>query len=560
MATSKKRCAVYTRKSTEEGLDQDFNSLDAQAEACRAYILSQAGEGWRAIEQAYSDGGISGGHMDRPGLQALIADIEAGKVDVVVVYKVDRLTRSLSDFAKLVDVFDKHDVSFVSVTQSFNTTTSMGRLTLNVLLSFAQFEREVTAERIRDKIAASKKRGQWIGGFVPIGYDNVDTKLVVNPEEARTVRYVMERYVALASVPKLLRELERDGYRTKRRVFRNGRVSGGQPFSSGHLYHFLRNPVYIGKIRHKENVYPGQHEPIIDQDLWNQVQESLKRNAPKRRRSINIKSKSPLTGLIYGTDGKRLTPVHHRKPDGRRYGYYVSVSLVEGKKDDGTKLRLSSKHLESSIFGKVEELLADTAKLMDVTSLNGLTTYDVATLEGYAKSQANRLKAIDKDEKRKAVIDLIERIEINPDQLKIRLRWDGLVPADFQAPDMSGSIELAYPLEMKRRGIETRMIIGGQSVKEPDQSLIKLIATARSWYAGLKDGTYPSPGSIAEIEKVDRSDISRTLMLAFLSPSIIKDIINGRQPEDLTAQKLKRFSGSLPLDWNEQRIFLGMTS
>ncbi|GLQ24217.1 hypothetical protein GCM10007853_20910 [Algimonas ampicilliniresistens] len=267
MSQTKMRCAVYTRKSTEEGLDQAFNSLDAQAESCSAYILSQAGEGWTSTGQVYSDGGISGGHMERPGLLAMIADIEAGQIDIVVVYKVDRLTRSLADFAKLVDVFDKHEVSFVSITQAFNTTTSMGRLTLNVLLSFAQFEREVTAERIRDKIAASKKRGQWMGGLPPLGYDNINKQLVVNELEAKTVRHIMIRYVDLGSVRKLKGELDRDGYLTKLRTTKKQSQLGGKPFSRGHLYKLLSNPIYIGKIRHKGEVYAGQHDPIIATSL-----------------------------------------------------------------------------------------------------------------------------------------------------------------------------------------------------------------------------------------------------------------------------------------------------
>lgn len=558
MAETRQRCAVYTRKSTEEGLDQDFNSLDAQAEACRAYILSQAGEGWAALDHTYSDGGISGGHMDRPGLQELITDIEAGQVDIVVVYKVDRLTRSLSDFAKLVDVFDRYEVSFVSVTQSFNTTTSMGRLTLNVLLSFAQFEREVTAERIRDKIAASKKRGQWIGGLVSIGYDTRNKKLVVNEDEARTVRHIMTRYVALGSVQKLKLELGRAGYVSKERISKNGRVSGGLPFQTGNLYHILRNPIYIGKIRHKNKVYDGQHEPIIDQELWDQVQQTLIGNAPKRRRSSNIRTKRLFTGLIYGTGGERLTPVHSRKTNGRRYGYYISTSLRNGQADDGTKLRLSAKHLEASVVGQIKALLSDTARLMDTAELENLTPHQVALLRDNAKNLIERLEHRNRDAVRGAIHELVERIEIDPGELRISLRREGILPADIDEGGSNELIDLSYPLEMKRRGIETKLIIGGQSIEAPDQDLIKLIATARSWYAGLKDGTYPSPGSIAEIENVDRSDISRTLMLAFLAPSIVKDILMGRQPADLTVRKLRRLSGNLPLDWPEQRVFLGM--
>ena len=270
------RCAVYTRKSSEEGLEQDFNSLQAQREACEAFIKSQAGEGWRLVKTAYDDGGISGGTMERPALQRLLSDIDEGRIDVVVVYKVDRLTRSLADFAKMVEIFDAHHVSFVSITQQFNTTTSMGRLTLNVLLSFAQFEREVTGERIRDKIAASKKKGMWMGGFCSLGYDIRDRRLVVNQEESKLVRHIYKRYLELGSVRLLKRDLDRRGVVSKIRVSKNGTRSGGRPFSRGALYELLANPIYIGEIRHKKVRHPGQHEAIVDRQTWEKVQRRLR--------------------------------------------------------------------------------------------------------------------------------------------------------------------------------------------------------------------------------------------------------------------------------------------
>jgi site-specific DNA recombinase len=271
-----RRCAVYTRKSSEEGLQQDFNSLHAQREACEAYIRSQASEGWILVKTAYDDGGLSGGNMERPAVQRLLADIRAKRVDVVVVYKVDRLTRSLMDFAKMVEEFDQHGVSFIAVTQQFNTTTSMGRLTLNVLLSFAQFEREVTAERIRDKIAASKRKGMWMGGNLPLGYDVANRKLVINPEEAKTVKLIYERYLELGCVRLLQQDMNKGGIRSKVRVSREGRRSGGQAFSRGALYTLLANPIYVGDIRHKAVNYEGQQEPILDRDLWQKIQQRLK--------------------------------------------------------------------------------------------------------------------------------------------------------------------------------------------------------------------------------------------------------------------------------------------
>lgn len=568
MTTSRKRCAVYTRKSTEDGLDQDFNSLDAQGESCRAYILSQAGEGWTALDTAFDDGGISGGHMDRPGLQALIADIEAGLIDIVVVYKVDRLTRSLSDFAKLVEVFDRHGVSFVSVTQAFNTTTSIGRLTLNVLLSFAQFEREVTAERIRDKIAASKKRGQWMGGLPPLGYDNVDKKLVTNDAEAKTVRHIMARYIALRSVRKLKDELDREGYVTKRRQTKKENQVGGKPFSRGHLYKLLSNPVYIGKVRHKGEVYDGQHEPIVDQDLWVAVQSTLEDNAPKRRRSINITSNSLLTGLLFDETDQRLTPVYSRKPNGRRYRYYISPSLAKGKADDGAALRLPAEQIEGHVIDRLTDLLSDTPRVINLIDVQDLTPQQVTTIEDRASMIRERLTSGSPNQQRSALINLIDRIHVSPSQLTLKARRSGLVQdhppleateqiARNQTDDI---ITLNYPLRMKRRGVETKLVIGGKTLSEPDPELIKLIAMARSWYAGLKSGEYDSQLAIRTQYKLDKADVSRILNLAFLSPTIVGKIIAGDHPADMTVKSLKLSAAKLHLNWEDQVRFLGMSS
>ena len=325
-----RRCAIYTRKSSEEGLEQDFNSLHAQREACEAFIKSQASEGWKLIKTAYDDGGLSGGTMERPALQRLLADIGEGLVDVVVVYKVDRLTRSLADFAKMVEMFDAHGVSFVAVTQQFNTTTSMGRLTLNVLLSFAQFEREVTGERIRDKIAASKRKGMWMGGVPPLGYDVRERRLVVNPTEANTVRYIYERYLELGCVRQLSKELDERGIVSKVRISKKGIKSGGCRFSRGALYELLANPIYIGEIRHKQERYPGQHEAIVPRELWERVQQRLARQCCCAAANPRpVRSRVPLAGKIFDADGEPLYAQGAAKA-GRRYRYYVSRSLVNG--------------------------------------------------------------------------------------------------------------------------------------------------------------------------------------------------------------------------------------
>ena len=348
--TGKMRCAIYTRKSSEEGLEQAFNSLDAQREACAAFVLSQKHEGWVVLPALYDDGGFSGGTMDRPALQRLLGDIRAGKVDVVVVYKIDRLTRSLFDFAKIVEAFDARGVSFVSITQQFNTTTSMGRLTLNVLLSFAQFEREVAGERIRDKIAASKKKGMWMGGLPSLGYDVQNRKLVVNEEEAGTVVHIFRRYVELRSVRVLQAELDAAGIRSKRRILADGTPFGGQKLSRGALYLMLQNRIYRGEITHKGNAYPAEHQPIVDKVLWDQVQAILAENRVDRATGADAKQPSLLAGLIFDESGERLTPSQvyqatllcEHRVDHKRW--FVSVE----EKELGSNSLLSWSALEST--------------------------------------------------------------------------------------------------------------------------------------------------------------------------------------------------------------------
>jgi site-specific DNA recombinase len=354
-----KRCAIYTRKSSDEGLEQHFNSLDAQREACEAYVLSQAGEGWSALAARYDDGGYSGGTMERPALQSLLADIGRGLVDVVVVYKIDRLTRSLPDFARIVERFDAKEVSFVSVTQAFNTTSSMGRLTLNVLLSFAQFEREVTGERIRDKIAASKAKGLWMGGLAPIGYDlptNGTRVLEVNEAEAATVRHIFERYLAVGSVHRVLEELERDGIRSKRRVSAKGKVTGDQSFSRGAMFHLLQNRVYVGEIVHKGRCHAGQHAGIVEPSTFERVQVKLTRQQGERR--IRRTASSPLAGKLFDAHGNRLTPTHSRNPRGRTYRYYVPARLQRGCKSTGESTRFPKFRVDALISAAANRVSA----------------------------------------------------------------------------------------------------------------------------------------------------------------------------------------------------------
>ena len=324
MAEKIQRCAVYTRKSTEDGLEKEFNSLDAQYEACAAYALSQKHEGWELVSERYDDGGFSGGNMERPGLKRLMADVAAGKVDIILVYKIDRLTRSLADFAKIVDVLDTAKASFVSITQSFNTTTSMGRLTLNMLLSFAQFEREVTGERIRDKIAASNRKGMWMGGPLPLGYDVENRRLIVNPTEAELVRQIYQRYLELGSVVELADDLNAKGYKTKVQPRASGPHRGGCAFRRGTLYHLLSNPIYRGKIVHKGEVYPGEHEAIVPEDLFEAVQDKLRAKASGTSRRLKGQQPSLLTGILEDSAGRAMTPSHASKGKAKRYRYYVT--------------------------------------------------------------------------------------------------------------------------------------------------------------------------------------------------------------------------------------------
>ena len=408
------RCAVYTRKSSEEGLEQAFNSLDAQREACEAFIISQRHEGWSCLPQGYDDGGRSGGNMERPALQRLLADIREGKVDVVVVYKIDRLTRSLADFAKIVEIFDAKRVSFVSVTQQFNTTTSMGRLTLNVLLSFAQFEREVTGERIRDKIAASKQKGMWMGGVPPLGYQVSDRKLVIVEAEAETVRHIFRRYAALGSVRLLQQELEFEGITGKRWTSAAGRSWGGRPIARGALYLILQNRIYRGEIVHKEHTYPGEHEAIIDSALWDAVQARLAENAVERSTGIRVKTPSLLAGLLFDREGQRMTPTHAVK-NGRRYRYYVSRPLIIGARaDSAAGLRLPAAEIEQIVTNRIRRLLADPASVFEIIEAQAgepLLQQSLMVRATELAAEWTRLSAL---RMRVILLALVQRVDISP--------------------------------------------------------------------------------------------------------------------------------------------------
>ena len=561
---SRRRCAIYTRKSTEEGLDQEFNSLDAQRESCEAYIASQAGEGWRLIKTRYDDGAYSGGTMERPALKRLLADIDAGWIDTVVVYKVDRLTRSLADFVRIVELFDANDVSFVSITQQFNTTTSMGRLTLNMLLSFAQFEREVTGERIRDKIAASKRKGMWMGGVVPLGYSAIDRKLVIEEAEAETVRTLFRLYLQQATVSRVKDEADRLDLRTKARKPNNGARSGCEPFTRGHLYKLLSNPVYIGEIVHKGERHAGEHDAIIDRETWDAVQEQLKYNAVVRHCRSNAKIPSLLAGLLLDEAGERMAPSHACKA-GRRYRYYISKSTSGNSTE--SRWRLPAPMIEEVVLNGIVAFLRNNLRLTKALHLTG------ERMKGMlfeAADLSNRIREAGPAEQRAVLLDVVQHIELRRDRVRIVLRTQSLSavlshgdPGGGQAKtDTPGSNELKLdiPVAFKRRGVEMKLVITDERERPPapDPILILAISQGCHWYTEIKQGNVRSVLDLAKRQGVDRGDVSRALPLALLAPDIVEAILAGHQPVELTAKRLKRV-GDLPRSWAEQRRFLGFS-
>ena len=532
------RCAVYTRKSTEDGLLQEFNSLDAQYEACAAYALSQRHEGWTMVSERYDDGGFSGGNLERPALKRLLADVAAGNVDIILLYKIDRLTRSLADFAKIVEVLDQAGASFVSITQSFNTTTSMGRLTLNMLLSFAQFEREVTGERIRDKVAASKRKGMWMGGPIPFGYDVVDRKLVINETEAEQVRYIFDSYLTANSIEQMLPELAASGIRSKPRTTRDGRPSGGTPFRHGGIRHILGNRIYLGVVSHKGQVHPGEHEAIIDQERWDQVQKRLA-SAAKRPRTglINV-----LSGRIFDANGKRLIGSYGNK-GGRKYRYYVNST-----RDNRNGWRLPA--------GDIEQLVRDALArfLSDPVSLDGQLGSMVLT--DAACSRAAKLAPVEGRETALAkTLELLDaKVTIEQHNLRIELGRARLAEAlriEDQDNLLSEPVFIDNPVALKRRGIELRLVYTSPDAQSAskDQKLIHLVR--RGWSAWHQLVTGPRSDN-----PVERSHLVRLARLRFLAPDITAAILQGRQPVELTARTLLRCS-ELPIDWNDQRRALG---
>ncbi len=538
-----RRCAVYTRKSSEEGLQQEFNSLDAQREAGVAYVRSQAGEGWRLVEKQYDDGGISGGTLERPALRRMMDDIAVGKIHVVVVYKVDRLTRSLSDFAKLIEVFEKHGVSFVSVTQQFNTTTSMGRLMLNVLLSFAQFEREVTGERIRDKIAASKRKGMWMGGVPPIGYEVKARKLVVVEKDAELVRYIYRRYLEVGSIPLLARELVRDGHQTRIYASETSRGFGGKNFSGGHLYRILHNRMYIGEVVHQGIAYPGEHAAIIDTDLWSSVATSLAASR-KRYRGPNDAKPAPLVGKVFDDAGNRMSPTQARKGT-RRYRYYVSRVALDRRSDQvGTIPRVPAQSLEETVFKAVRDRI------------------DAERRRG---GGAQPLVIADGEDRDALLAGAVDRVVVGADRLHVTLASGG--PSEFSATDaeLDDPLEPAeeakrtieIPFSLQRRAGSFQILpssTGARVISMRDPSLIKAVVRGKEWAKRLLSGEGKSPGDLAREAGVTTPYVMRLVRYAFLAPDITEAILAGTQTARITVESLRE---PIPLDWSEQRQMFG---
>ena len=565
------RCAIYTRKSSEEGLEKAFNSLDAQRESSEAFILSQRQEGWRVVPTRYDDGGYSGGTMERPALQRLLEDVEAHKVNVIVVYKVDRLTRSLSDFAKIVEALDARGVSFVSVTQQFNTTSSMGRLTLNILLSFAQFEREVTGERIRDKIAASKKKGMWMGGLVPLGYDLEGRKLVSNSRESDLVCKIFSLYLEVGCVSKLAARLDRDKIRSKVWVTRTGARLGGVAFARGALYALLRNRLYIGEIRHRDQWYLGEHKGIVPRDLWDKVQAQLNSNLQTRRNRAKEQASSLLTGLVEDAAGNRFTPSFTIRR-GRRYRYYVSqlaIKSLGGERNGPT--RVPAHELEGRVTEKLVAFLKSDADVFDQLSEKGESPAISGNRVATAKKLAVRLPSIPSDDLRDLLAAFLRRVVIQENSIEVMIRRKNLrqllenggreLAANLlggqKPPDVNDLISLSIEAKRKRFGGEVHLVVppnSDVSIGNPKPSLIKAIARAHGWYEKVVQGNALDMRSLARQAGLTERYVGKVFGCALLAPDIIESILEGRQPHDLNFEKLCKH---VPLSWAEQREQFG---
>lgn len=505
--TAIRHCAVYTRKSTEDGLEQSFNSLHAQREACEAYIKSQAHEGWKLVKTAYDDGGLSGGSMERPALQRLLADVAAGRINVIVVHKVDRLTRSLADFARIVETLDGQGASFVSITQQFNTTTSMGRLTLNVLLSFAQFERELTGERIRDKIAASKRNGMWMGGSIPLGFEVSNRELVVNEAEATTVREIFEAYLRAGKLSGVQHDLRQRCILSKRWMSSTGRTWGGVNFSRGALCWLLRNPVYVGQVAHKGQIYEGRQQAIVDREVWDKAQEILAAKRTARERRPIIPGGRPLAGRLFDDRGNAMSPTYSVGKQGRRYSYYVSQALLQNEKERA---------------GSVARVPAEEIERL------------VGNVLGASKGEASIEEAFQKR---------LERVTVRNDRVDVIAISSTGANGD-EAPERE-TIVVQAKLAHRNRA---RVLDDGSA--GPNPVLMRALGRAHEWRGWMERGDAISYRAIAKKAGVNPSYVQTILPLAFLAPALTRELLDGRR--QLNGPLMARMREGIPAAWSQQ--------
>lgn len=563
-------CAIYTRKSSEEGLEQEFNSLDAQRVACEAFITSQKHAGWSVMPDMYDDRGLSGGTMERPALQRLLADVQAGKVNIVVVYKIDRLTRSLFDFAKIVETLDGRGASFVSVTQQFNTTTSMGRLTLNVLLSFAQFEREITGERIRDKIAASKRKGMWMGGNVPLGYDARDRKLEVNEEEAETVRFIFRRYSELGTVSLLRGELDRLGILSKETISETGLTHGGKRLSRSALYHLLANRVYRGEIVHKREAFAGLHEPIIGEALWGTVQTQLAANRVDRSIGVGAQHPSPLAGLILDGVGRRMAPTHAVKK-GMRYRYYASAIDRDDATDQARPLRVPAGDVEALVADRLRALLSSPSDLGGIIAPSEFDAHLQHSIIGRAKELVASWPQLASVDMRTLMRAAIDRVIVEADKIELHVTRTGILKAlgaaidnhpgqEQTVPPEDGIIVLSIDAQLARRGKGMRLVLGDAQPEETDPELENLLRESFSIRDQLLSGSDDSIEAMSKRLGLPKGYLTSRVRLTWLAPDIVARLLKGQHPVALNKAQLLSKSKDLPLDWSQQREFLGFAT
>lgn len=569
-----KRCAIYTRKSNEEGLEQEYNSLEAQRDMAVNFIRSQAEQKWVALPEHYDDGGISGGTMERPDLQRLLRDVEARKIDVVVVYKIDRLSRSLFDFLSMIRLFDQHGVIFVSVTQNINSGTPMGRLMLNVLQSFAQFEMEQTGERIRDKIAASKKKGMWMGGVVPIGYNAKDGKLFVNEKEAETVHYIFRRYIQLGSIGPLIEDLKKKSHKTKSWVTSSGKFYEPKDFNKSSLYRILGNPLYTGKIQHKKagGLYDGQHEPIIEQALWDKVQAILQENAAQKIRIPDNRDRPYLLkGIMFNPNGYAMTPSSKMKGD-KLYRYYVSMEAIKKGAKSCPVRTIAANMVEEIVLDRVKHILSAPEWIQRMTRVKDvyLKTPDFRAALLHIQNMWDELFPM---EQARIVQLMVERIVIYPDRLVLYFHHLGILTIlqDIK-PDLKfagreeispdAAITLEIPISLNRKG--NRKFIKAPNgadlvttrLPKFDDALIKAVVRAHDWQMQIDSGTAKSIDDLATREGMRDSYINKIIRLTELAPDITVAIMNGRQPPSLTLSQI----AEIPLLWEEQRRAFGFSA